>query len=164
MKILSISFKGKPENYAKIDKFLSRSAQPAKEDFKRLKEQGVTDVINFRTMFSPGINFDEKSVVEKNGMNYYNIPTVSKNPEEGLVKQFLSLVKSIISKNGKAHIHCKAGADRTGMYSYIYKELRGIGTTVENEKEWIQRGHNTARYPNMIKWTNEIIKKLRNSL
>ncbi len=160
MRIFNITFQGKPNNYAVIDKFLSRSAQPAKEDFKWLKEQGVTDIINFRTMHAPGINFDEKAVVEKNGMHYHNIPTVSKNPKESLVKDFLGLVKDIISRGGKAHIHCKAGADRTGMYSFIYKELRGIGSTAENEKEWIQRGHDTSRYPDMINWTKNLLKKL----
>ena len=34
MKILSVTFQGKPKNYDRIDKFLSRSAQPAEEDFK----------------------------------------------------------------------------------------------------------------------------------
>ena len=93
-------------------------------------------------------------------MHYHNIPTVSKNPKESLVKDFLGLVKDIISRGGKAHIHCKAGADRTGMYSFIYKELRGIGSTSENEKEWIKRGHDTSRYPDMINWTKNLLKKL----
>lgn len=39
MRIYNISFTGMPENYAKIDSFLSRSAQPQKEDFKFLKSQ-----------------------------------------------------------------------------------------------------------------------------
>ena len=34
MRIFNITFQGKPNNYAVVDKFLSRSAQPAEEDFK----------------------------------------------------------------------------------------------------------------------------------
>ena len=63
MKILfsNIKFAGKPDNYSVIDKFVSRSAQPKKEDLKWLKELGVTDIVNFRTMYTPDINFDEKA-------------------------------------------------------------------------------------------------------
>ncbi len=35
---MNISFTGKPDNYAIIDKYVSRSAQPAKEDFVWLKK------------------------------------------------------------------------------------------------------------------------------
>ena len=50
MRINPMPFKGKPNNYLKIDNTLSRSAQPMAEDFAWLKEQGVTDILNFRTM------------------------------------------------------------------------------------------------------------------
>lgn len=149
-----------PENYMKIDNFLSRSAQPKKDDFKWLKEQGVTDVINFRTMKVPGLDFSEKDVVESLGMKYHSIPTISAKPQENSIFTFLNLIKNIFRNNGKVHIHCKAGADRTGMYSFVYKSLKGIGTQKENEAEWIQRGHNTKRYPNMISWTENFLKKL----
>ncbi len=160
MKVLKITFQGKPKNYAKIDKYISGSAQPGNADFKWLKNQGVTDIINFRTMHAPEIDFNEKEIVEKNGMKYHNIPTVSSAPQETAVKRFLTLINGIIEKGGKAHIHCKAGADRTGMYSFIYKQLNHIGTTAENEREWIQKGHDIKRYPHMIKWAKETIKKL----
>ncbi len=160
MRIAKINFQGKPSNYAQIDNFLSRSAQPEQEDFKWLKEQGITDIINFRTMHNPGLNFDEKVVVEENGMKYHNIPTTSKSPREYSVKEFLALLDNIITNGGKAHIHCKAGADRTGMYSFIYKQLNHIDSTSANIEEWIKRGHDTLRYPNMINWAKETVKKL----
>ena len=50
MKTQSITFKGMPNNYSQIDKTVSRSAQPMAEDFVWLKEQGVTDIVNFRTI------------------------------------------------------------------------------------------------------------------
>lgn len=159
LRIYNISFQGKPDNYTKIDDFISRSAQPQKEDFKWLKEQGVTDVINFRTMTVSGLDFSEKEVVESLGMQYHNIPTISAKPEENGIFKFLNLLKNIFQNNGKVHIHCKAGADRTGMYSFVYKSLKGIGTQKENEAEWIQRGHNPKRYPNMISWTENFLKK-----
>ena len=108
MKILNINsfaFKAMPKNYAKIDNSLSRSAQPEKEDFAWLKSQGVTDIINFRTMAFSNINFDEENEVKALGMNYHNIPTVTMRPNEKKVQTFLDLVEEIKNKGGKAHIH-----------------------------------------------------------
>ena len=48
MKTAQITFTGIPPKYDRIDKFISRSGQPQKDDFAWLKSQGVTDVINFR--------------------------------------------------------------------------------------------------------------------
>ena len=82
MIISPISFKGMPNNYSKIDNTLSRSAQPMAEDFAWLKEQGVTDVVNFRTMVVSGVEFDEKTSVEELGMIYHNIPSITSKPTE----------------------------------------------------------------------------------
>lgn len=155
------SFKAMPNNYAKIDKYVSRSAQPDKEDFAWLKEQGVTDVINFRTMVVEGIDFNEEAEVKKAGMTYHNIPSKTNSPTEKNIMSFLNLTEKIKSQGGKAHIHCKAGADRTGMYAFIYKAIKNIGTLAENEKEWIDRGHNITRYPNLRNWTKDFIKTIK---
>ena len=155
------SFFGKPENYSKIDNYVSRSAQPVKEDFAWLKEQGVTDVINFRYMTEPGIDFDEKTVVEELGMKYHRIPSRTSKPTEENIRKFVSTVDEIIQNGGKPHIHCKAGADRTGMYSFIYKTIRGIGTEAENEAEWLKMGHHKDFFPDLIQWTKDFMKKFR---
>ena len=161
MKIYPITFQGKPVNYAKIDNFVSRSAQPMKEDFIWLKKNGITDIINFRTMVVSGLGFDEKTVVESLGMNYHNIPSVTKQPNEQNVIDFLNTIDKIKHTNGKAHIHCMAGADRTGMYAFIYKSLNRLGTVSENIAEWINKGHNTELYPDLISQTKELLKKLK---
>ena len=67
--ITSTLFKGEPNNYAKIDEHVSRSAQPLKEDLTWLKEQGITDVINFRTMYAPAVDFDEAEELKKLGID-----------------------------------------------------------------------------------------------
>ena len=161
MIVSPISFKGMPNNYSKIDNTLSRSAQPMAEDFAWLKEQGVTDVVNFRTMVVAGVEFDEKISVEELGMKYHNIPSITSKPTEDNVQEFLNLAQKVADKNGKLHIHCKAGADRTGMYAFIYKAIKNIGSLVENEKEWLARGHNIQRYPDLRAWTKELVNKLK---
>lgn len=155
----AISFNGKPDNYKKIDNTVSRSAQPKAEDFKWLKEQGVTDVINFRTMYVSGIGFDEKSLVEQNGMKYHNIPSHTKTPNEQNIGKFLDIVDNVQKQGGKVHIHCKAGADRTGMYSWIYKQTHNLGSMKSNEKEMLEMGHHYNLYPNLINWIKNFLTK-----
>lgn len=65
----NVCFTGEPLNYSKINEQVSRSAQPNKEDFIWLKENGITDIIDFRTTNSTKTYFDEKTVVESLGMN-----------------------------------------------------------------------------------------------
>ncbi len=157
--ISNLSFKGKPDNYKKIDNTVSRSAQPKADDFNWLKEQGVTDIINFRTMHVAGVDFDEKQLVEKNGMTYHNIPSITKNPDKTNIDKFLKIVDGVKQKGGKVHIHCKAGADRTGMYSWIYKQTHNLGTIQANEKEMIEMGHHSNLYPNLISWIKGFLSK-----
>lgn len=157
--IQNISFNGKPNNYAKIDETVSRSAQPKKEDFAWLKEQGVTDVFNFRTMHVSGVDFDEKTEVERLGMKYHNIPSITKQPKEENIDMFLKEVDEVKANGGKAHIHCKAGADRTGMYAFIYKAKENLGNTMDNVKEWLAHGHNQKLYPDLEGWTRQFINK-----
>lgn len=160
MKINHITFLGKPNNYSKIDNYVSRSAQPMQDDFAWLKEQGVTDIINFRTMYQPDIAFNEEKIVTGLNMKYHNIPTITSKPNEEKVNLFLSKIQDIKNSGGKAHIHCKAGADRTGMYAFIYKAIAGISSISDNEKEWIEKGHNIDRYPSLRNWAKEFIKKI----
>ena len=160
MKIFAINFKGMPNNYLKIDNYVSRSAQPTKENLVWLREQGITDIINFRTMNHPGINFDEAIEVKNLGMNYHNIPTITNKPSEKKVELFLAIINKIKAEGGRAHIHCKAGADRTGMYSFIYKMLQGIGNLKENELEWVNRGHNIKRFPDLRNWAKRFLQNI----
>lgn len=162
MKVYPITFTGKPQNYSQIDNVVSRSAQPLADDFVWLKEnKGVTDIINFRTMYEPAIFFNEQTFVEDLGMKYHNIPSSTRHPKEENIAKFLDIVENVKENNGKVHIHCKAGADRTGMYSFIYKTVKNMGTTAENIQEWIRMGHNTKLYPDLINWTKEFVKTLK---
>ena len=161
MRIFGISFKGQPANYAVIDKTVSRSAQPMKEDFYWLKEQGVTDIVNFRTQFVPAIDFDEKGLVEELGMKYHNIPSVTRKPKAANIRKFLSIANAVEKQGGKVHIHCKAGADRTGMYAFIYKYIKGLGTKAENTEEMIRMGHHYKLYGEILPWIYKFISGLK---
>ena len=114
-----------------------------------VKKHDVTDVINFCHSGDKKL-FNERDIVEKAGMHYHNIPTDPQHPCERKVGEFLVLVEGIRQRGGKVHIHCHHGADRTGMYSWMYKQKHGIGETQENEREMIKMGHDNIYFPNMI--------------
>ena len=159
MQISTVSFKGCPSNYVRIDDFVSRSAQPDAEDFLWLKKQGVTDVFNFRTsMFESEIN--EKEIVENLGMKYHHIPSYTRYPCEKNIMEFLNRINIIKQNKGKAHIHCKAGADRTGMYAFVYKMLNKLGSLEYNKMEFLFYGHHQKIYPELMQWTEDFVKTL----
>lgn len=81
-----------------------------------------------------------------------NIPTITKKPNEEKVIAFLKLIETIKENKGNAHIHCKAGADRTGMHAFIYKMLKGLGPLAQNEAEWHTLGYHENLYPDLKNW------------
>lgn len=156
--MLNVLFR--PENYKKIDSYLSRSAQPTKKGLKWLEKHGVTDVINLRTV-SADLKFDEEQVVKELGMTYHHIPTITKFPKKENVGEFLDIMEGIRQKGGKAHLHCKAGADRTGMFSYIYERLNNIGTVEDNLRELTEHLWHKDRYPYLDTWAEAFIGMLK---
>ena len=84
-----------PFNYGVVDNVLSRSAQPKKDDIAWLKAQGITDIINFRTSDHIRVPFNEKEEVEKLGMHYHRIPSITASPSEENIKTFLTKVDKI---------------------------------------------------------------------
>ena len=152
---------GRPFNFHYVDNIVSRSAQPIEEQFKWLKDQDVTDIVNFRTMVKPRIDFDEKQVVKDLGMKYHSIPTITAKPNESNIIKFLNLVEKVKNKGGKLHMHCQLGADRTGLYAFIYETLQGIATPASNWREWLMCGHNHMKYPNLSKWAVDFILKYK---
>jgi len=148
----------KPDNYKKIDEYLSRSAQPLVENLKWLREQGITDVINLRNMSRD--NFDEGHYVKEIGMAYHSLPSVTKFIKEENVGEFLNIIENVKRKGGKVHFHCDHGADRTGMFAYIYERLNHIGTPKDNMEELVEHRWRKDKYGDLVKWAEAIIEKI----
>ncbi len=148
----------KPVNYKMVDLSLSRSGQIERPNVPWLKVNGFTDVINLRTMWNPAIDFDEGKILEANGIKYHNIPSVSRSPMAENVYKFLNIVENVKSTGGKVLVHCKQGADRTGMYVYIYESLNKIGTAFSRALEMFRHGYHYKTYPHLISWANDFVK------
>ena len=148
----------KPVNYKRVDLTLARSGQIERQNVPWLAVNGFTDVINLRTMWNPAIDFDEGKILEANGIKYHNIPSVSRSPMVENVYKFLNIVENVKSAGGKVLVHCKQGADRTGMYVYIYESVNKIGTEFSRVLEMFRHGYHFKTYPHLIKWANDFVK------
>ena len=105
----------KIENFGQMDERLYRGAQPAPDDYKALKELGITTVIDLRKDKTDY----EQSAVESLGMKYVNIPMTGWTTKDESVAEFLKVMDDPAS--GKVYVHCAAGKHRTGLVGAIYR-------------------------------------------
>lgn len=92
------------------------SAQPSDNDFKQLKEQGFSAIVNLRLPNEGKYDAaSEKKTVEGLGLKYVHIPMDSKDE---LTDSSISNITSAVVKsmgNGKVLIHCSSG-NRVAMW------------------------------------------------
>ena len=140
-----------------------RSAQIEKDEMRFLvKKEKLTDIVNFRTLVVPGIDFDEHTAAKMLNLEYHQIPTISKKPEIEQVKEFLELTDRLKQQSNKKLLaHCKAGADRTGMYVLFYELKNKLKNFQEAAKEMLLMGHNRQRDPELLKQIEAIAKELK---
>jgi len=105
-------------NFGRVTPTLYRGAQPTTEGFQALKKRGVEIVINFRD--ERGKIEPERRLVENLGIRYVSIPIgASRDPTNEQVAKFLELVRANPQK--EIFVHCRLGADRTGVMVAVYR-------------------------------------------
>ena len=105
-------------NWGRVTDTLYRGGQPASAGFKALQQMGVGIVVNFRD--EHGEIASEQREVEALGLKYVSIPwSGSDEPSDAQVVQFLDLVRT--NPTAKIFVHCKRGADRTGVMVAAYR-------------------------------------------
>jgi protein tyrosine phosphatase (PTP) superfamily phosphohydrolase (DUF442 family) len=115
-------------NFGEVTPTLYRGAQPTAQGLRKLKEMNFDIVVDFRAQHDP-----EGRIVTALGMEYTAIPWQCYNPEDEDVAQFLSLVRAHPGK--KIFVHCRDGADRTGMEIAAYRIAEQGWSSAEARKE-----------------------------
>ena len=106
-------------NFQKVDDRVYRGAQPTDEGFKELAAKGIKTVIDLRQIGEHS-QADEQKIVTDLGMRYVSIPMKGlSEPKENLV----AAVQKIFNDpdQGPVFVHCKRGADRTGLVVAVYR-------------------------------------------
>jgi tyrosine-protein phosphatase SIW14 len=109
--------KGIP-NWGQVTDTLYRGGQPVAAGFKSLQQLGVGIVVDFRD--EPEEIASERREVEGLGVRYVSIPwSGNRYPSNPQVVEFLDLVRA--NPQTKIFVHCKRGADRTGVMIAAYR-------------------------------------------
>jgi tyrosine-protein phosphatase SIW14 len=105
-------------NFGRVTENLYRGGQPTADGFKSLHAMGVGIVVDFRE--KPSDVATEKREVESLGMNSVDIPwSANHDPSSAQIVEFLDLVHT--NPNTKIFVHCRRGADRTGVMIAAYR-------------------------------------------
>jgi len=125
--------------YAVVNDHVSRGGQPSGQGLRNLAASGVRTVVDLQEKGER--SKDEKHLVEALGMKYINVPMKGmKTPEEKQISRVLKALQD--DKGGPVFIHCKRGADRTGLAIACYR-MEHDGWS---NREALQEARDRGRY------------------
>jgi protein tyrosine phosphatase (PTP) superfamily phosphohydrolase (DUF442 family) len=106
------------DNFGQVDAHLYRGAQPEPAAYAELRKLGIDTVVRLNP---EGQNMAaEKTQVESLGMNFVTFPWSGLGqPTHEQVVSFLSLLRD--NPDSKIFVHCRLGADRTGVMVALYR-------------------------------------------
>ncbi len=108
----AVELEGVPNLY-KVSDGLYRSAQPTKEGMANLSRLGIKTILNLRSYHS------DHSKISGTGLAYEHISMKAQHAEYEDVLRFIKLVTD--PKRTPVLVHCKHGADRTGLTVAVYR-------------------------------------------
>jgi protein tyrosine phosphatase (PTP) superfamily phosphohydrolase (DUF442 family) len=105
-------------NLGKVSESLYRGGQPEKNGYVELKNMGIELVINLRD--EKDRISREKIQVEALGMQFVSIPWGGFSPAKNAdVARFLTILRE--NSGRKIFVHCRRGAERTGVMIAAYR-------------------------------------------
>jgi protein tyrosine/serine phosphatase len=144
----SASPAGSPEgikNFYQVDAQVYRGAQPTEDGVKYLAKIGVKTVVDLREADQRSEN--EESWVTAAGMKYINVPMSGHTPPtDAQISRLLGILES---DNGAVFVHCKRGADRTGVVIASYRIDRDGWDNARALSEAKSRGMAGDQFPRM---------------
>ncbi len=107
-------------NVVPISANLVTAGQPTAGALAKLKEQGFDAVIYLAPTTVSDAVADEKSIVEKQGLIWVNIPIQFQQPRAADFEQFVATVKSMAGK--KILVHCQVNMRASSMV-FLYRTI-----------------------------------------
>lgn len=135
-----------PKNYAKVDEIYSRSGQPTVEEISTLKDLGVRTILRLNSGKNSQNYSLETSFCASNGINLIDVPlAVDKFPSKENLLSILSAIKN--TNNYPIHVHCGAGADRTGGVTTAHLLEKGVPFPLAKNEGLSERYGHKKFYP-----------------
>jgi uncharacterized protein (TIGR01244 family) len=121
----------------RVDDNLYRGKQPKKEDIPKLAAMGIKTVLDLRERLER--KSWEKGAVEAAGMQYVRIGLPGTlEPTHEKIDKILALLED--PARGPVFIHCRRGADRTGLVIACYRIAHDHWTNAQALKEAREQG------------------------
>lgn len=139
-------------NLGRVHARLLRGGQPTAEGFRALAAHGVTLVINLRG--GEERSEAERSFVTSLGMAYVAIPLSGwRTPRPGEVEQLLRLLRD--EREGAVFVHCRRGAERTGVMIAAYRISEQGWSPAEARAEMEAYDFRAWLHPHLVRWVRE---------
>lgn len=116
------------KNFYEISENLGTAGQPTAEQFAHIAEAGYEYDIN---LDSAAAVIEEDKLVAENGLGYFHIPVIWKEPKQSDLDLFFDVMD--ILKGKKVFVHCAANA-RVSAFVYLYRICR-LGVDPETAKK-----------------------------
>ncbi len=148
-------------NTGKISDVLYRGAQPLDKGLPELKKLGITTIVDLRGEDREKIKWERKHA-ESLGIRFVHIPLSGWSPPtDEQVAQFLSLLRN--DPEQKIFVHCRFGADRTGVFVAAYRMAVEKWTPEQAMKEMYFFGFNGFWHPSMKSFIKNFPARLKSA-
>jgi tyrosine-protein phosphatase SIW14 len=143
------------QNLYQLNDSIYRCEQPSKKAFKELEKMGIKSDLNLRD------NQSDKEFLKKRDIERFR---VKMNSEQVTEAQIIEALQDILAAPKPILVHCKHGADRTGVVIAFYRMVFCNWTKQQAIDELKNGGyHFKTKYVNIIKLIEKanikIIKK-----
>lgn len=131
-----------------IKKKFTRSGQPDKEGFKKLRTRGVQMVVKLTT----NEEYPDKKEYKQFGseVTFQDMSPFS-SPEQSLQAQRIARMINTLLNEGKwVHVHCHLGRDRTGLVVGMWMLKYGGYTLAQVQAAWKRYGAPFIAYQRML--------------
>ena len=106
------------KNFYEVSTELGTSGQPAADQFEHIAGAGYEYLIN---LDSAAAVLEEDKLVVENGLGYFHIPVIWKEPKQSDLDLFFDVMDML--KGKKVFVHCAANA-RVSAFVYLYRICR----------------------------------------
>lgn len=106
------------DNYFVVDEKLHRSSHPSYSTLKKAASLGITQVISLRHPGKISYQLLEEIWTDRLGLKFISYSMSASDISDP--STYLNILDQINNNRGKTLIHCKSGADRSGLVSALY--------------------------------------------